>query len=122
MRIFPVFNPSKKVLGSVARRCLFSPFLFGIAVAGHVPIAHAQQDRVAVVVLENLIRSKQYDRAVEVAQQRLRESPRDYRIWTLKGIALSLKGSSSDAVIAFVNALRISPDYGPALKGQVQVL
>ena len=72
--------------------------------------------------IESMIRGQHYDEALEIAKSRLRETPDDYRLWTLEGIALSLQGDSKEAVAAFDKALRISPDYGPALKGEVQIL
>jgi len=72
--------------------------------------------------IENLIRSRQYDRAVQAARKQLRQTPGNYRLWTLEGIALSLNGSAPDAISAFEKALRLSPNYLPALKGEVQLL
>jgi tetratricopeptide (TPR) repeat protein len=40
----------------------------------------------------------------------------------LKAVALSLKGSTSAAIAAFDKALHFSPNYMPALKGEVQLL
>lgn len=84
--------------------------------------AVAQKSTGSLSAIETLIRSKQYDQAVQAAQKQLRQAPGNYRLWTLKAIALSLKGSTSDAMAAFDKALHLSPNYMPALKGEVQLL
>jgi len=92
------------------------------ALSGECLPAIAQNSSGSLSAIETLIRSKQYDQAVQTAQRQLRQAPTNYRLWTLKAIALSLKGSTSDAVAAFEKALHLSPNYMPALKGEVQLL
>lgn len=75
----------------------------------------------ALSAIEDLIRARQYDQAVESAKNQLRLTPADHRLWTLEGIALSLKGNAEDAINAFDKALRLSPGYLPALRGEVQI-
>jgi tetratricopeptide (TPR) repeat protein len=52
----------------------------------------------------------------------LHQTPNDFRLWTLEGIVLSIKGSNHDAIDAFQKALSLSPNYPAALKGEVQLL
>jgi tetratricopeptide (TPR) repeat protein len=72
--------------------------------------------------IESLIRSKEYDRALQALKSPLQQTPDDSRLWTLEGIALSLQGNKTDAIAAFDKALKLSPNYPPALKGDVQLL
>jgi len=92
-----------------------------LGAAAHFP-ACAQLGADRAQAVEALIRSKQYDEAVQAAQLQLHQRPNDFRLWTLKGIALSLEGSTSKAIAAFDKAILLSPDYPPALKGEVQLL
>jgi len=85
-------------------------------------VAQGQQAKTAISSIESLIRSQHYDQALRVTRSELREAPSDFRLWTLEGIIFSMKGSSPDALTAFAKALRISPNYMPALKGEVQLL
>jgi tetratricopeptide (TPR) repeat protein len=85
-------------------------------------VAQEQKSKISIASIESSIRSQQYDRALEDTKSGLRKVPSDFRLWTLEGVILSLKGSSPDALIAFDKALRLSPNYVPALKGEVQVL
>jgi tetratricopeptide (TPR) repeat protein len=75
-----------------------------------------------IAEIQSLIRSKQYDRALALTSAGLKSAPADYRLWTIQGIALSLKGDTTQAVTSFDRAIRISPSYAPALKGEVQIL
>jgi tetratricopeptide (TPR) repeat protein len=84
--------------------------------------AQGQQTNAALASVESLIRSQQYDQALQAAQSALLKTPNDFRLWTLKGIVLSIKGSNQDAVDAFQKALSLSPNYPVALKGEVQLL
>jgi tetratricopeptide (TPR) repeat protein len=72
--------------------------------------------------IESLIRSKDYDRALALTRADLREGPGDYRVWTVQGIAHSLKGEMPQALASFNEALHLAPSYTPALKGEVQIL
>ena len=72
--------------------------------------------------IQSLIRSRQYDQALTVTGADLEKAPSDYRLWTLQGIALSLKGDTSRALTSFDKALSLSPTYTPAVKGEAQIL
>lgn len=84
--------------------------------------ANAQSARTSISAIESLIRSEQYDQALHTLKTALDERPSDYRLWTLDGICLAMQGNDSSALTAFDHAVRISPNYSPALKGEVQIL
>ncbi len=85
-------------------------------------VAQGQQTKVSIASIESLIRSQEYDQAVQITRSALHETPNDFRLWTLEGIVLSIKGSNHDALDAFERALSLSPSYAAALKGEVQLL
>jgi tetratricopeptide (TPR) repeat protein len=85
-------------------------------------VVQAQQDTVSVASIEKLIRTQQFDQALDSIKSGLHNSPKDFRLWTLDGIVLSIKGSDQDAISAFQRALSISPNYPAALEGEVQLL
>ena len=76
----------------------------------------------SISAIESLIRSHNEEEALKAAQARLRATPTDYRCWTLEGIIFSMQGKMDEGLAAFGKALKISPEYGPALKGEVQLL
>jgi tetratricopeptide (TPR) repeat protein len=86
------------------------------------PSAAGQTPTPAVSEIESLIRSRQYDQALQMTTSALKQQPTNFRIWTLKGIILSMQGKTSDAQHALESALRISPQYPPAMKAEAQLL
>ena len=81
-----------------------------------------QQSTVSIEQIESLIRSKDYDEALRSTNAVLKARPDDFRMWTLQAIALSSKGNNPDAVKAFQKALTFSPNYLPALQGEIELL
>jgi tetratricopeptide (TPR) repeat protein len=75
----------------------------------------------AISSIQSLVRSRQYDQALEASRTALKADPSDFRLWTLQGIVLSQEGKNSDALTAFDQALKLSPDFTVALKGEVQL-
>jgi tetratricopeptide (TPR) repeat protein len=85
-------------------------------------LALVAQSQPSIDAIQALIRTHDYDQALALTKQALRTSPRDFRIWTLQGIALSLSGRTDEASRSFDTALSYSPDYPAALRGEVQIL
>ena len=75
-----------------------------------------------VVSIESAIRNRQYDEALSMADSVLQKDPGNYRVWALKGIALSLKGETPPALEAFQRSLALSPEYPPAMEGEAELL
>lgn len=98
---------------------LFVPLFF---TGGEPRSARAEQSLDPIATIQGLIRSRDYGRAVEMADRQLRQKPNDHKLWTLKAIALSLDQENPEAVAAFEKALSIAPNYTPALKGETQLL
>src|SRR5512140_669833 len=86
-------------------------FAFAIALA-----VQGQSAKVSIANIESLIRSQQYDQALSSLKVALRSNSGDFKLWTLQGICLGLQGNDVQAVAAFDHALRISPNYTPALQ------
>ncbi|HEV2324853.1 MAG TPA: tetratricopeptide repeat protein [Terracidiphilus sp.] len=82
----------------------------------------AQNGSDSISRIESLMRSQQYDQAMRALKTALRDRPGDHRLWTLEGICFALQGNDAAAVPAFDHAIRLSPDYMPALRGEVEIL
>ena len=67
------------------------------------------------------IRSHQFEQAADLARQALRQRPGDIRILTMEAIALSALGRDQEALAAYNQALKFSPDYLAALEGAAQI-
>jgi tetratricopeptide (TPR) repeat protein len=68
------------------------------------------------------VRAGLYDRAIGTASAGLRSHPTDYRLMTVEGLAYSLKHDDPNALRLFRSALRISPNYLPALQAEAEIL
>lgn len=66
------------------------------------------------------VRARDFGRALELSQTALRKDPRDYRIWTLRGMAHAGKGALPSALDSYEHALKLNPGYLPALEGAAQ--
>jgi tetratricopeptide (TPR) repeat protein len=67
------------------------------------------------------LREGKLDQAVQLADQGLAAAPNDPQLWALKGIALSGQKRTKEALSAYRHALKISPNYLPALEGAAQI-
>lgn len=86
-----------------------------------LPAQERAAEKASVSSIEQLIRAHNYDQALKVTRAGLDKTPKDYKLWTLEGIVLSIQGKDSDAIAAFDKALLLQPDYKPALKAEVQL-
>jgi len=87
-----------------------------------VVVANGQSAGSSVAQIESLIRARQFDQALQATRTRLHQVPADYRTWTLQAIIYSVKGETPQALASYDKALALSPNYTPALRGEVQLL
>jgi tetratricopeptide (TPR) repeat protein len=71
--------------------------------------------------IESALRSRDYDRALQMIRAQLQQTPQDARLHTLEGIALASEGKDQEALLAYNQALAISPNYLAALEGAAQL-
>jgi tetratricopeptide (TPR) repeat protein len=69
-----------------------------------------------------LVRAGQFDKAIAVSKSALRVHPSDPRLFTIEGIAYSMKGDNVDALRVLRRALKASPGFPAALKAEAQIL
>ncbi len=92
---------------------------FALLMAGTV--AHAQPASNPVAQISSALRDGHFEQAVQLADQGLAASPNNSQLWTLKGIALSAQKHTAQALDAYHHALKVSPNYLPALEGAAQI-
>lgn len=114
-------NRPAMTIGKTLQRATFAVSLSLFLLANPYS-AVAQQSSQSVTTIESLIRSGQYEEALRATTSALKSRPSDFRLWTLQGIIYSMQSKDQDAESAFERALRISPQYAPALRGEVQIL
>lgn len=67
------------------------------------------------------LRAGDYSKALQLLRPALREFPGDAQLWTLQALAYSGKEEKTEALASFRKALRLSPEYLPALEGAAQL-
>ena len=100
------------LLGKLVATCVF---LSGCA------SLQAQTTPGRAAKITTALREGKLDQAVELADQGLEAAPNDPQLWALKGIALSGQKRTKEALNAYRHALKISPNYLPALEGAAQI-
>lgn len=71
--------------------------------------------------ISSALRAGDFDKAVELSRDALKDSPNNAQLWTLQGIAFTRKGDDKAALAAFQQALNISPNNLAALAGAAQI-
>lgn len=110
-------NETRRSRTLIASFGLIAGFSFIVMLA-----ANGQDTNTSISGIESLIRTQQYDQALNALKPALRKNPEDHKLWTLEGICFGLQGNDGQALAAFDHALHISPSYTPALKGEIQIL
>lgn len=82
-------------------------------------IAQTVPDQVGPIT--SALRSRQFDSALQMLQPALRQTPANPQLWTLQGLAYSGQGHKKDALASFQTALKVAPDYLPALEGAAEL-
>src|SRR3954463_8568184 len=71
--------------------------------------------------IASALRDRKFDAALQLLQPALIKSPQSAQLWTLQGIAFSGTEREKEALDSFQKALKLSPDYLPALEGAAQL-
>jgi len=99
---------------SFRKPCVFPAVVFVLS------CAFAQtSDRVEAIA--SALDRKEFAEALALLQPALRQSPADPRLWAMRGAAYEGQGSKKEALASFQHALKIAPDYLPALHGAAQI-
>src|SRR5579871_5760733 len=115
-------SPSK-LLQCVLRFGLMLPLL-SLSLCLAAKHAFTQSGQGSVATMQNIsaaLRAHEYERALQLIEPMVRDSPNDARLCSMQGIALAGLHRNSDALAAFQRALNTAPDYLPALEGAAQI-
>jgi tetratricopeptide (TPR) repeat protein len=86
-----------------------------------LPCIFAQSRGDQIGAITAALRAREFSRALQLLQPALLQSPKSAQLWTLQGIALSGEEHEKEALASFHNALKISPQYLPAMEGAAQL-
>ena len=79
----------------------------------------AASDRVSAITYA--LRGGEFEKALQLIEPALQESPKNPQLWMLQGLAYAGKSNQKAALASYQNALKIAPDYLPALEGAAQL-
>ncbi len=85
-------------------------------------LALAQTPSSTIEQITATLRSRDFEKAVQLTRAALQKYPDNAQLWSLQGIALASSGNNKESLVAFQQALKISPDYLAALAGSAQIL
>jgi tetratricopeptide (TPR) repeat protein len=91
----------------------------GVLVLVSGMIAQTGEDSAASIAAA--LKRREFEQALQLLQPALQKFPHNPQLWMLKGVALAGKGDKKSALASFQSALKISPDYIPALEGAAQL-
>ena len=94
--------------------------LWLLLVCASSAVAQAPPDQDEVGRISGALQSHDFTEALALSQAALAARPNDYRLWTLRGIATAGKGNLPLALTAYRHALKLAPEYLPALEGAAQ--
>ena len=95
-------------------------YLLGTLIVCGPPL-YAQVERDPTPAIAAALAQKQFDDALTLLQPALKQFPQNPKLWTLQALAFSGKGDTKDALIAYQKALKLSPEFLPALEGVAQL-
>jgi len=81
--------------------------------------ARAQESQINAIT--SALRANEFSRALELSRAALKDLPRNVQLWAMQGAAYAGQGQNKQALDSFRAALKISPDYIPALHGAAQI-
>jgi tetratricopeptide (TPR) repeat protein len=78
-------------------------------------VGQTVNERVAPIT--SALQNRDFGKALQLLQPALENSPRNPQLWVFQGLAYSGEGNATAALGSYQAALKIAPDYLPALKG-----
>ena len=81
--------------------------------------AQTPTDRVGPIT--SALRNREFEKALQLLQPALQESPKNPQLPFFQGMAHSGMGNQKAALACYRSALKIAPDYLPALEGAAQL-
>jgi tetratricopeptide (TPR) repeat protein len=97
---------------------LLAPFLIFCSLSAQVT-RNAAQDRTTPIA--DALQNKEPEKALALLEPALLASPKNPQLWSMQGTAYAQEKRTKEALTSFHRALKIAPDYLPALHGAAQI-
>jgi tetratricopeptide (TPR) repeat protein len=105
-------------MGPRSRFGLWTGLLFSLLLFSFSLFGQTSGDPIGAVTAA--LRAGDFAKALQLLQPALQRAP-SAQLWTLQGLAYSGQGHKKEALGSFRAALKVSPDYLPALEGAAQI-
>lgn len=102
-------------------RLMCKEYLLAIVLLSAIAPAFGQATGDGIASVKAALQRGDFDGALQLLDPKLRASPKSPQFWTLKGLAYQGKGNQKKALDSFQEALRVVPDYLPALEGAAKI-
>jgi tetratricopeptide (TPR) repeat protein len=101
----------------------FTPKKFAVTLVSIVLVAPvvAQTPNERIGSITSALQNKEFEKALQLLRPALQEFPKNPQLWMLQGLAFSGKGDQKAALSSYQSALKVSPEYLPALEGAAQL-
>jgi tetratricopeptide (TPR) repeat protein len=86
-----------------------------------IPGISAQRPEEQFPAIVSALQNQQFDEALALILPALKAAPGNAQLWAMRGAAYRGKGNTKDALESFRHALKISPNYIPALEAAIQI-
>lgn len=106
---------------SFSKSCGFLTLAFFLSILFFSCGALAQTVKDSLSSIAAALQDKRFEKAIELLRPAIQHSPTNAQLWTMQGVAFSGEGREKDALASFRAALKILPDYLPALKNAGQL-
>jgi tetratricopeptide (TPR) repeat protein len=83
--------------------------------------ASAQDPGNRIDAINAALHNREFEAALELLRPALQMSPNSEQLWAMQGKAYAGEGHNKEALASFDHALKIAPDYIPALQGEAQI-
>ena len=78
-----------------------------VALVSLLPVGLAQTASDRIGAITSALRSGEFEKAIQLLQPELQASPRNPKLWMLRGLAYSGKGNNKEALASYQSALKI---------------
>jgi len=104
-----------RVVHPAPRTCIILVSVFLL----HSALAQTGADQIDLIT--SALQRQDFAQALELLRPALQQSSGNAQLWAMQGAAYAGEGRKQDALASFRAALKISPEYLPALKGAIQI-
>lgn len=101
--------------------CRLNIFVVALAVLVGILVPAAAQSSDIYAPIAQALQQQEFERALDLVAPALQQFPDDPQLWAMQGAAYAGTKNTKEALASYNHALKIAPDYLPALHGAAQI-